>query len=263
VPALADIQSAVARAVVGGAAEAMPRGLRGGRDPTRRLAVHQRHYVASVAAALADKFPATAWLVGADGLVAAARDYARERPPRAPCIAEYGGDFPRFIAARVTALPCLEEFAVLESWAVRASIAVTRRPLVWPAFAAHEVETLLRSRVELQPGVRYERLRFNVDELLRVYLENLDAPRFELRAEAVALELRGARGELAFCRLGAASFAFRAALAARSSVENAAAQALEADSAFDAGAELRRMVEEKLVVELRVAGPYAAEGLAG
>src|SRR6516165_1172156 len=98
-PSLAEMQLRIRRAVVDGDTAGIAPLLIGGRDPGQRLAIHQRHYRSSLVAAIRTKFPATAWLLGMPFLDEAAKQFVRQQPPAAPCIAEYGEEFPRFISA--------------------------------------------------------------------------------------------------------------------------------------------------------------------
>jgi len=72
--------------------------LSGGARPEYRLAIHQRHYAASLTRALLDRFPATVWLVGSELVTDAARSFVHEQPPSKPCISEYGDCFPHIWA---------------------------------------------------------------------------------------------------------------------------------------------------------------------
>jgi len=58
-----------------------------------RLSIHRRNYQKSLTEALLVKFPATAWLMGSAFVRQAAERFVCERPPTAPCIAEYGAEF--------------------------------------------------------------------------------------------------------------------------------------------------------------------------
>jgi hypothetical protein len=249
---LADLQSGIARAVTLGEAPPNPDVFVGGGDPGKRLGVHRRHYAASLAAALQQKFPASAWLAGTDLVAAAARAYVRTHPPRKPCIVEYGADFAAFLAGydRAPTLPYLRSFAELE-WAVaQVSIAIDLPPLRWPALARVGTHALLDSRVTLQPGTRYVRASWGVDELMRMYLGNAEIETFFLPEAETFIEVRGARGELRVARIAAAAFAFRASLSAGKSIGDAADAALECDATFDAGGALRGLVECDLVATL-------------
>src|SRR5215470_12587203 len=116
-PSLLEIQRRMRDAVVAdGPARALPPLLTGGRDPPARLAIHRHHYQASLTRALLDKFPAVSWLVGERFATAAAQAFACAYPPAAPCIAEYGADYPAFLATRAGAerFPYLRAFAELE-----------------------------------------------------------------------------------------------------------------------------------------------------
>jgi hypothetical protein len=99
VQSLAEVQAAFARAMTTGDAERLDAALVGGTSPRKRLAVHLRHYEASLTSALLEKFPACAWLVGGALVRAAARAYVRLHPPQQPCIAEYGREFPQFLGS--------------------------------------------------------------------------------------------------------------------------------------------------------------------
>src|SRR5437867_5740600 len=125
-PSLLEIQRAMRDAVVADAAGALLPFLAGGRDPAARLAIHCHHYHASLTRALLEKFPAVTWLTGERFATAAAQAFARAHPPVAPCIAEYGADYPAFLASRPGAerLPYLRAFAELEWHIGRVSIAV-------------------------------------------------------------------------------------------------------------------------------------------
>ncbi len=221
----------------------------GGADPDKRLDIHLRHYEASLTAALRDKFPACAWLAGADVVNAAARAYVHAHPPEQPCIAEYGGDFPQFLASygRARAMPYLESFAALE-WAVgRASIAIDCPPLSWSDFARIGSERLIDSVLSLQPGLHYLRSAWGVDQLMTIYLSGTEPERFVLPESDTFIEVRGARGTVHLTRLDGATFTFRRELAAGGSVGEAAGCALDLDSTFDPGEALRLLVHAGLV----------------
>lgn len=245
---LADLQHSVARAVLAGDATPLAPLLVGGEEPVARLAIHRRHYESSLAAALEQKYPATAWLIGAEAFGATARAYVAAQPPAAPCIAEYGEDFPAFIAKRVgRALPYVRSFAELERAVGQASIAVDRSALHWSEIASLGATALLDTRLELQPDVHYVRSAWRIDELFETYLAPARPEKFALRAEPSAIEVRGSRGNMAIERLADPIFELRSALAAGSTIAHAAAAALGRDGSCDPGRALRELVESGLV----------------
>jgi Putative DNA-binding domain len=253
VPGVVDAQAWIARALIGAEQREAPPALVGGPSPSARFAIHVRNYEASLLAALASKFPATAWLAGAETVRDAARAFLRARPPREPCIAEYGADFPEFLAGfgRAQSLPYLRAFAELE-WAVgRASIAADREPVDWSAFVALGAERLLGAKVGLHDGVGYLRAAWRVDELMKTFLQGAEPARFELVEADTCVEVRGSRGVVGIERIELAAFSFRSSLAAGATIDEAAVGALEHDDVFDAGDALKRLVHEKLAVELR------------
>jgi hypothetical protein len=248
-PLLADLQSRFAHAVTTGEAEAVVAQLVGGAHPDKRLDIHLRHYEASLTAALREKFAACAWLAGADAVSAAARAYVRTHPPARPCIAEYGEDFPQFLATcgRARTMPYLESFAALE-WAVgRASIAIDSPPISWSDLGRIGTEHLIDSALPLQPGLHYLRSAWGVDQLMTTYLSGTEPERFVLPEAETFMEVRGARGTVHLARLDGATFTFRRKLAAGSSVGDAAGCALDLDPAFDPGEALRLLVHAGLV----------------
>jgi hypothetical protein len=173
-PPLVDLQRRVRDAVVSGEGSLLldPALLVGGARPAARLAIHRRHYETSLVNALLGKFPATAWLVGEKFVAAAARQFIREHPPQAPCIAEYGEEFPQFLAARPGAdgVPYLQDFATLE-WHV--------------GHVAAAVD-----------GARRVHASWPVDTLLKFFLTNTAPDRLVLEPEDVWIEVHGARGEV-------------------------------------------------------------------
>ena len=252
---LAELQNSVARAMTTGVREPAATHLVGGAEPGKRLDIHLRHYEASLSAALGDKFAACAWLAGADLVGAAARAFVHDCPPRQPYIAEYGKEFPHFLArfGRASTLPYLEDFAWLE-WAVgRVSIAIDHQPLSWSNLTLLESSRLLDCGFKLQPGLRYVDSAWGIDELMTMYLSGAQPERFVLPELDTFIEARGARGTVHLARLDRATFEFRVALAAGSSMCDAAADAIDHDPKFDAGEALRLLVTSGLAVRITVA----------
>lgn len=247
---LVDLQETFARAMTSGDGRALAAELVGGPNPSERLAIHLRHYEASLATAICDKFPACAWLVGADLVRAAARDYARSHPPAQPCIAEYGRDFPQFLATYgpAASLPYLESFAALEWGVAKASIATAGPPLSWTDLARLGPDALVESTLSLQPGLYYLRSGWRIGELMMTYLSGAEPERFVLHESNTLIEVRGTRGEVRLKRLDAATFAFRTALLKGRSIGEAAMRALDCDATFDSGAALRELVHAGLVI---------------
>jgi hypothetical protein len=251
---LFDLQDSLAGALISGDASRVASSLRGGTNPRMRLAIHVRHYETSLVTALHMKFPATHWLVGSELVAAAARAYVHTRPPTRPCIAEYGRSFPAFLArfARWRGLPYLRMFAELELAAGQTAAATDHSPLAWANLASVGAERLLGCAICLQPGVRYLRSHWRVDELMKMYLSESMPERFAVEQSPACIEVCGARGVLRIERMERAPFAFRSALAAGRSIGDAAARALRYEPSFDAGVALFDLVETGLVTSLNL-----------
>jgi hypothetical protein len=119
-----------------------PPGLRAwnGSDPARRFAVHRNNVVASLVSALADGFPVVQALVGEEFFRAMAAVFVRAHPPRSAVLAQYGAEFPAFVAdfAPARALPYLADVARLEQARAEAAQARDAAPL-----AAHDAAAAL------------------------------------------------------------------------------------------------------------------------
>src|SRR5262245_58267600 len=118
-PTLAEIQGRIRDAVVEGDASRVIPLLREDADSARRFAIHCRNYETSLVDALLTKYPATVWLLGTPFVTEAAVRFVHQQAPTAPCIAEYGAEFPQFISMLPSAgrVPYLRDFAALE-WRV-------------------------------------------------------------------------------------------------------------------------------------------------
>jgi hypothetical protein len=248
-PLLAETQRRLSQAMLTGDGSAMAPLLADGHRSAARLSIHLRHYEASLVSALTGKYPACCWLLGERFVAAAARDFVRRRPPAAPCIAEYGADFPSFLAQLPASgkMPYLRSFAELEWHLGHVSVAIDHPPLAIAALASFPQDALTDLTLALQPGLAHLHAPWPIDELMKLYLAD-DAPdSYVLQPGDVWLEVAGARGEFRIDRLDRAEFAFRRALAARASIGTAAELALGADPAFDPGRALTGIFAARLV----------------
>ncbi len=226
--------------------------LTGGSDPTQRLAIHRRHFHASLTESIRTRFPATAWLIGDEALTHAAQAYVAAHPPRVFCLAEFGHDFPPFLASQTSQrhLPSLEDFATLEWHLGLASVAVDAPPLAPDVLGQLAPEDLAAGTCRLQPGVVYLTTMFPVDELMRAYLTDQVPERFEMAASQTHIEVRGTRGDIQFIRLERGTWHFRRHLQSGASIEAAAEQALEQDSSLNPGHALVELIHSRLLTHI-------------
>jgi hypothetical protein len=246
---LADLQADVATAVVEDTIPASAPLLTGGDVPTHRFAIHRRHYAASLARSLVERFAATVWLAGSDFVTEAARRFVREHPPTRPCLAEYGEGFPAYLASRGgTRVAYIGQFAMVDWHLGRLAIAVDATPL--HALTDCDLARVADTHLGLQRGTEYVALDWPLDELIQFYLSGTAPNQYELRNEAVCLELRGSRGELWFTRLTKGDYEFRRALANGATLERATELAIRADESMDPGCALLAMFHAGLVTGL-------------
>jgi len=246
------MQLRIRRAVVDGDTAGIAPLLIGGRDPGQRLAIHQRHYRSSLVAAIRTKFPATAWLLGMPFLDEAAEQFVQQQPPAAPCIAEYGEQFPCFLSTYLggARAPYLCSFAELEWHLGQVAIAVDQPALALDAFSTLEINTLMDASLMLQAGLRYLHASWPVDDLMKLYLTDTAHSEYRLAPADVWLEVRGSRGEFQINRLNAAEFVFRKAVLDRQSIGNAAQRALDTNAEFDAGQAFTTLVNGGYVIAI-------------
>jgi hypothetical protein len=252
-PTLAEIQSSVRDAVIAQNSEAIAPLLVGGEAGRKRLEIHRRHYEISLVNALVGKFPATGWLVGTPFVTEAARHYVHGQPPEAPCIAEYGEEFPQFLAECPGGdrVPYLKEFALLEWHVGHAAIAVNEPTVLPEDFAAIPADLLPDVKLAVQAGARYLQASWPVDDLMTLYLTDAEPDRLEFEPASVWLEVRGARGEFSFDRLAEAEFVFRKSLVERRSIGEAAERAFQVNPAFDPGAALAAVIAGGLITGIK------------
>lgn len=249
---LAELQHQLRDAVITGSAAPVVPLLVGGRDATKRLGIHHRHYTTSLATAIVTRFPATAWLVGPSRLEEAARQFVQQHPPTAPCIAEYGGAFPAFLGAwpATAGLTYVPAFAELDWHLGRLAVAVDVTAVGREQLAALDATDLADLVVSLQPGAYYVEASWAIDTLIRMYLADTSPESWTLTQEHVYVEVRGARGWFRISRLCAGDFVFRSSVARGVSLGDAASRALEIDPAFDPGAGLLSLLDERLITSI-------------
>jgi putative DNA-binding protein len=216
----------------------------GGNAPEKRLSIHQRNYHKTLIDALLVKFPATGWLVGTAFLTQAAERFVCERPPAAPCIAEYGAEFPAYLSQQPgTELALyLKDFVELEWCVGQVAIALDRPPVTAEEFSGIDPNVLPNTFLTLQPGLHFLQARWPVDELMTLYLTETAPDQFELAASNVRIEVRGARGQFHFSRLDKAEFTFRKSIAGGYSIGDAAEFAMDSSADFDPGQALAALI---------------------
>jgi hypothetical protein len=214
-----------------------------GLGASARLAVYRHHVFTSLTAVLESTYPVVARLVDRRFFRYAAHRYVREHPPAGPCLFEYGGTLPEFLARfepcrHLTYLP---DVARLE-WAMNTALHAPDAPPIEPPALLHRAEAALHPSVTLLASA------WPVDEIWRANQPGAEETTVGLDPGDVRLQVWRARDEVVFRRLSAADFAFRVALARTRRLTDAATAALDADPTADLATLVRAVLDEDALV---------------
>src|SRR5262245_31968392 len=97
-PSLREVQARFAEGLLGDDTVIADLVAGDGLEPRARLAVYRHHVLTTLTAALEAAFPVVCRLVDGRFFAYAADAFIRRHPPAGPCLDEYGGAFPDFLA---------------------------------------------------------------------------------------------------------------------------------------------------------------------
>jgi len=219
-----------------------------GLSASARLAVYRHHVFTSLTGALEATFPVVCRLVDRRFFGWLADCYVRAHPPAGPCLFEYGADFAEFVATFPSCahLPWLADVARLE-WAMNAALHAPDAAALEPeALRALDPAALARLTLRLEPSVMPLESPWPVDAIWRANQPAADGV-VDLRAGGARLEIRRLDDDVIFRALPPGAFAFRAALAAGRTLEDAVERALAAEPSFDLASEIRALLDERVL----------------
>jgi hypothetical protein len=222
-----------------------------GPRPQRRFAVYRNNISSALIEALAIRYPVVMRLVGEEFFRAMTREYVQTHLPSSPVLIEYGSDYPPFISDFLPAagLPYLADVARLESAYWEAYHAADGRPVDASAFAAVPPGRLPGLRLAFLPSVRVVTSSWPVVSIWRTNTHDIEVTPIDL---SVAEDTLVARPELdvEIRRLprGAASFLSR--LMEGAPLGEAAGAAVAEDSDFDLAANLKGLIEARIIARL-------------
>jgi hypothetical protein len=234
---LRDLQGAMAASVLQGAdAPLAPIVRADGIAVDGRLQVYRNNTFSSLTAVLKDTFPVVCRLVDERFFGYAAQEYIRTCPPRAPRLAEYGGDLAEFLAGfePVRHLAYLPDVARLE-WAVNA------------AYHAADAATLDPARIAAIPQDRYPQVTFVAHASVQLFVSGFPVDRIwqahqpggdldtriDLSSGDCRLLIDRHDQDIRFLALDAAGFALAKALCAGAPLQAAYEEAAAIDGVFD------------------------------
>jgi hypothetical protein len=213
-----------------------------------RLAIYRHHVFTSLTAALEATYPVVCRLVDRRFFGWVADRYVRAHPPAGPCLFEYGGELPAFLAAfeACAHLPWLADIARLE-WAMNVALHAPDAVALDPdALRALEPGALARLTLRLEPSVTLLESPWPVDAIWRANQPAADGI-VDLDAGAARLEIRRLGDDVVFRAPPPGTFAFRAALAAGGALQDAVEHALDAQPGFDLASEIRSLLDERVL----------------
>jgi hypothetical protein len=234
--ALRELQAAFAAHIVAAGRADLVAAVAGDTIPAAaRLDVYRHHVFASLGSALAATFPTVQALVGPEFFRSLARAFVGHALPLQPVLAEYGADFPAFVAGHETArdLPYLADVARLD-WALNLAFhAPSGGQLQATDLSALPGERLASMSMGLAPGAALISSRYPLARIWETSQPGAASETVDLNSGGVDLLVLRRPDDAAFVILSAGEAAFIAVLCAGLSLEQAALEALRTDPAFD------------------------------
>jgi hypothetical protein len=242
--ALADLQHAFRRHVLGQDAEALLAASVGDRIPAAaRLRVYRHHVITSLVAALGATFATVRAVVGGDFFASMARAFVVQSPPAGPVLSEYGAGFPAFVQdwPAAAGLAYLADVARLD-WALNVAYNTPDSPgLTADHLAAVPPERLAHLRPGLRPGVSLLASPYPIDRIWALNHGD-DGDTVDLDSGGVRLLVFPRDDDAAFAALEDGAAALLTALQGGQSLGAAIEQSLAAHPGLDVGAALGRLL---------------------
>ncbi|HXP74475.1 MAG TPA: DNA-binding domain-containing protein [Stellaceae bacterium] len=229
-----------------------------GMDPASRLRIYRNHAVITLTDALKATYPVVCRLVSDRFFAYAAHEFIREHLPEQPNLAEYGAEFPGFLAQFP---PChdlgyIADIARLE-WAINQALhadnvaAIARGDL--SGISSADAPRLV---LTMHPGLRLVESRWPVERIWRANQADGDPDlSIDLDSGGVRLQVHRRGDRVMLKSLSPCEFAFLQALARGDSLADAADIALRLDLLFDLAAALGTILEDGIVTGFRLQPP--------
>jgi len=249
-PALRELQTLFKASLLAGDEEAVVQQIEGdGLDPRARVAVYRHHILTTLTAVLESAYPVVCRLVDRRFFAYAADAFIRRHPPAGPCLAEYGADFPDFLAgfAACDGHPYLPGVARLE-WAIHRALQSSQTgPLDHARLRSVDPADMPRLTFAMDPSLSLLASPWPVDRIWRAHQDGGEPEEpVNLDAGGVCLEVRAAGEGVALHTLEPATYAFRDALVRGLPLGQAASLALESYPFFDLIRGIQELLEQNL-----------------
>jgi hypothetical protein len=137
----------------------------------------------------------------------------------------------------------MEQFADLELHVGKVSVDIELPPLFLAELLVLKEDFIADLRLRLQPGIRYHKATWPIDDLLKLYLSETAPDHLVFEPFDVRLEIRGARGDFNITRLEEAEFVFRKSISEGHTLGSAVELAFATNSGFNLGDALVRLIQ--------------------
>jgi hypothetical protein len=251
---LCELQEGFRRALLSGDDAAIAPLVAGNSTQAReRIAIYRNNVFVSLTRALEDTFPVVCRLVDERFFAYAAYRFISAHPPTRACLAEYGAEFPGFLAdfepsRELTYLPDVARLEWLMSMAAHAADAAPLPPSALAGIAPAETPQLV---LRLHGSAHLISSPWRIDSIWLANRAGSNAE-IDLLRGPVYLEVSRPGSEVVLRTLDAAAYAFRQTLRQGLPLELATDAALATNEGFDLAAGLRDLFLDQLVVGLEV-----------
>jgi len=261
---LRELQREFFHSMVGDAAPALVALIAGdGIDSASRLNIYRNNVWTRLTEALRSIYPVVCELTDQRFFYFATDAFIRRHPPTTGCLAEYGADFPAFLATfpAASTLQYLPDVARLE-WCIHR---IRRAPVVSPITIADLAGCGIDPadiRLNLTPRTAYIKSVYGVDRLWAAHQQPSSPEAMLLETVDVRLQVNAHSG-IAIVRLEPATWEFRARLANGDPLGSAVSRAMTVSPRFDTTLALASLFNEGCVVGRHPArGPCCMSSLA-
>ena len=222
---------------------------------TERLQIHRNNTQFGLTDPLRAGFPVLEQLVGGEFFAAMARDFIRAFPPRRADLAQYGHDFPGFIAdyAPAASVPYLADMARLELALMVAELAADRDPLAPAALQSFPPDRLEHLLLTPHPSLRFVASQYPLQAIWQAH-QREDGPEgaIDLDQGGDMLLVYRPRAEALIRKVSAGGFAFVMGLSAGHSISGAYQSAIANHAEFDLAGELGSLLAAELFIDARL-----------
>ncbi len=223
--------------------------------PAEGIDIHRNTVLVSLKTALRDTFPVVWQLVGEGFFLYAAEEFIHTHPPARPRLADYGGEFPAFLAdfppgRSLAYLPDVARLEWLMARAIGAEDTIPLRPDALTGIAAGETPRLT---FHFDPSIAYLESPWPVDAIWRANQPGVADASVSLDGGGGFFEIRRHEDLVEMRALTGAAFAFREALSGGATLETATEAARDAHPAFPLAEALRDLFRDVAICGLALA----------